>query len=71
MGMEDDTRAFFVRILNSMSVVLIWMIANVFAGIYNNYAFFDTVPTWKNYLFYAFAAGSFILLLRYLYKKWK
>lgn len=71
MAMEDETRAFLVRILNSLSVVLIWMILNVFFGIYKNFAFFDTYPDWTNYVFYIFFIGSLALLAVYLYRKWK
>jgi hypothetical protein len=71
MGMEDETRDFFVKILNSMSVVLLWMILNVLFGIYYNYAFFDDYPNWKNYIFYLLSVASFIWVLKYLYKKWK
>ena len=41
MGMEDDTRAFLVLVLNTMALVLLWMIANVLVGIYMGYAFFE------------------------------
>ena len=71
MGMEDDTRNFLVRILNTIAIVLLWMLLNVFFGIYNNYAFFDTHPNWKNYLFYAFSIISFVLLIIHLRRKWK
>jgi ABC-type glycerol-3-phosphate transport system permease component len=71
MGMEDDSREFFARILNSIAVVLIWMILCVFLGIYKNYGFFDTAPNWKNYLFYFFFIAGLLFVIRYLYKKWK
>ena len=37
MGFEDDTREFLVRILNTIAIVLVWMMANVFIGIYKSY----------------------------------
>ena len=40
MSMEDETREFLVRILNTVAIVLVWMMANVFIGIYKGYAFF-------------------------------
>ena len=46
MGMEDETREFLVRILNTIAMVLLWMITNVFFGIFLGYAFFDGSPTW-------------------------
>ena len=71
MGMEDETRDFLVRILQTISIVLVWMLVNVFVGIYKNYAFFDNRPTWANYLYYAFFLISLALLLRHLWRKWK
>ena len=58
MGMEDETREFLVRILNTIAIVLVWMMLNVFFGFYKNYAFFETKPDWTNYLFYIFFCQS-------------
>lgn len=69
--MEDETRAFLIRILNTVSIVLLWMMANVFIGIYKGFAFFEEKPGWANYLYYVFLAGSFILLFIHLKRKWK
>lgn len=71
MGMEDETRAFLVKIINTISIVLIWMLLNVFIGIYKDYAFFEDHPNWTNYLFYAFFLITLALLIRHLLRKWK
>ena len=71
MGMEDETREFLVRIINTVAIVLLWMMANVFIGIYKGYAFFEDKPDWTNYLYYAFLIISFIFLLIHLKRKWK
>ncbi len=71
MGMEDDTRAFLVRIMQTVSLVMLWMLVNVYIGIYKDYGFFEERPNWTNYLFYAFLIITFILLLRHLRRKWK
>ena len=71
MGMEDDTRTFLVKIINTISFVMLWMLVNVYVGIYKDYGFFDKHPNWTNYLFYAFFLISFFLLVRYLRRKWK
>ncbi len=71
MGMEDETRDFLVRILNTIAIVLLWMMLNVFFGIYKNYAFFNGIPNWKNYLFYTLFIISFVVLIIYLRRKWK
>ena len=71
MGMEDDTRNFLVLIVNTIAIVLIWMIVQVLAGIYYDLAFFEKSPGWKNILYYIFFITTLYLLVRYLKKKWK
>ncbi|MBK6378853.1 MAG: hypothetical protein IPP81_04960 [Chitinophagaceae bacterium] len=71
MSMEDETREFLVRILNTVAIVLVWMMANVFTGIYKGYAFFEENPDWTNYVYYAFLIISFIALVIHLKRKWK
>ncbi|MBS1742720.1 MAG: hypothetical protein JST81_06740 [Bacteroidetes bacterium] len=71
MGMEDDTRDFLVRIMNTVSLVFTWMAIQVVLGIYFELGFFDNSPNWKNYLYYVFFLLSLFFLLRYLKKKWK
>ena len=69
--MEDETREFLVRILNTVAIVLLWMMANVFIGIYKGYAFFEETPNWTNYTYYVFLVISLIALVIHLKRKWK
>ena len=71
MGMEDETRDFLVRIMQTISIVLLWMMINVFIGIYKNYAFFEDRPDWTKYVYYVFLVFSFIILIIHLKRKWK
>lgn len=71
MGMEPDVRAFLIRIVNSLAMALLWMLVNMIIGIKYELAFFDVAPTWKNYVYYAFALGTLVLLIWYLRRKWK
>jgi hypothetical protein len=71
MGIEDETREFLVKILNTIAIVLLWMMANVFIGIYKGLAFFEDKPHWWNYLYYAFLVTSFVFLVIHLKRKWK
>jgi hypothetical protein len=71
MGMEEETKSFLVRIMQTVSIVLLWMMVNVFIGIYKNYAFFDDRPDWKNYLYYVFFLASLLGLIIHLKRKWK
>jgi hypothetical protein len=71
MGMEDETRVFLVKILQTISIVLLWMMINVFAGIYKGYAFFENKPDWTNWLYYFLFLASLIALINHLRRKWK
>ena len=69
--MEDDTRAFFVLIANSIALLLVWMIANILVGIYWGYAFFDNPPGWKNIVYYIISLTLFIFIARHIIRKWR
>lgn len=71
MGMESETKDFLIRIMQTISIVMVWMLVNVFIGIYKNYAFFEVHPDWTNWLFYAFFLISLLVLILHLKKKWK
>ncbi len=71
MGMEDDTRAFLMLILNTIAWVLLWMIANVLIGIYWGYAFFDEKISWQNIVYYIISLSTFILVIWHIRRKWK
>ena len=71
MVMESETKAFLVRIMQTIFLVLLWMLVNVFIGIYKDYAFFEDHPNWTNYLYYAFSLTTFVLLILHLRRKWK
>ena len=69
--MDDETREFLVRIVNTIAIVLIWMMVNVFLGIYKGLAFFEDNLTWANYLYYGFLIVSFVALFIHLRRKWR
>ena len=68
--MENETRDFLVLIANTISLVLLWMMINVFIGIYFEYGFFEGSPSWKNISYYIFLLLSLIFLIKHLRKKW-
>jgi len=68
--MEEETRAFLVRIANTLSLVLLWMMANVFAGFYFELAFYGSAQPYAHVLYYALSAISFVALLLHLKRKW-
>ncbi len=70
-GMEPDIKKYLAKLLNSMSVVLLWLLINALSGIYLEWAFFDERISLVNIIFYVWFLASFVFLIYYLYKKWK
>lgn len=71
MGMEDETRGFLILIVNTIAIILLWMMASVFFGIFLNYGFFENTPGWKNIIFYIIFLISLYFLVRRIIRKWK
>jgi hypothetical protein len=69
--MEPDVKEFLVRIMQTISMSVVWLLVNMTLGIYFNFAFFEHAPSIWNYLFYLWFLISFGLLLYYFHKKWK
>jgi hypothetical protein len=69
--MEPEMIAFLIRIVQTISVGLLWMLVNMTLGIYYGFAFFINKPTIGNYLFYIFFLASLAALIYYFIKKWK
>jgi len=70
MEFEDDPRGFLLLIVQSLSVVLIWMIFHVLVGIYMGLGFFEKTPGWENYLYYFILIVSLYFLVKYIMRKW-
>ena len=69
--MEPDIKEFLSKIINSISVILLWMIINLFLGIYKGWAVINSKLSIYNIIFYIWFLASLIFLFYYLYKKWK
>lgn len=69
--MEPDVRAFLVLVMQSVSVVLLWMLINMTLGIYFDLGFFEGQLTVWNILYYVFFIGTLAMLIIYLRKRWK
>jgi hypothetical protein len=70
-GWDPDVKKFLLKVLNSLSLVLLWLIACATAGIYFELGYTNGKPLIYTILFYAGMLISLILLLRYLYKIWR
>jgi membrane protein DedA with SNARE-associated domain len=69
--MDPELRAFFLRVLYSLTAGLIWMIINVWAGIYLGWLFFGRSMKTGNIIFYSFMVMSFAALIWYYVRLWK
>lgn len=69
--MEPEVREFLVKIMQSISMGLVWLLINMSIGIYYGYAFFEGSPMMSNYIYYIAFLASLIALILYLKKKWK
>jgi hypothetical protein len=70
MGMDDDSKDFLVRIVQTISMIVLWMMVNIYVGIYKNYAFFEGSPNWTHLLYYAVSLITLALLIRLIIRKW-
>ena len=71
MERNINPAVFFVKILQSLAWLVLWMLIQLFIGVYFNYAFFDSSPTWANIIYYIFLLASGYFVLRLIIKKWK
>ena len=71
MGMEAATRQFFIRLANSIALLLLWMIGNLLVGIYWKYAFPEHGFSWKNGLYFLISVASFVWLFLRIKRSWK
>lgn len=69
--MEPEVRDFLVRILQTISMSMVWLLVNMSIGIYFGFAFFEGKPSLGNIIFYIWFLASFTALIYYFKKKWK
>jgi len=69
--MEPEMRAFLLRVLYTITMGLIWMIINVWAGIYMGWLFFEGNMKTGNVIFYSFMVISLGFLVWYYVRLWK
>jgi hypothetical protein len=67
-GWDPEVKQFFLRIINTVSWGLLWMMTCATAGLYFQLAYGKGIYT---VIFYVFMTATLFLLLRYLYRKWK
>ena len=67
---EPGVVQFFIKILNSIVWVLLWIISCATAGIYFQLGYTTGKPLIQPILFYTAMIISLLFLIRYLYKVW-
>ncbi|MGH2552165.1 MAG: hypothetical protein ACRDEB_00520 [Chitinophagaceae bacterium] len=68
---DPDVKKFLLKVLNSVSLVLLWMMACATAGIYFKLGYSGYKPIFYTILFYAGMSITLFFLIRYLYNRWK
>jgi hypothetical protein len=69
--MDEETILFLKRIAESIGIILIWMLFNVFFGMYKKFAFLENIPLWQNILYYVLSLATGIFVYIHIVKKWK
>ena len=67
---DPGVKKFFIKILNSISVGLLWMMACAMAGIYYELGYIQGKPVWQPLVFYTAMLVSLFFLIRYLVRIW-
>jgi hypothetical protein len=70
-GWDPGVKRFFLKIINSISMGLLWLLACITAGIYYKLGFIGYKPVIYTILFYTGMLVSLVLLLKYIYRLWK
>jgi len=68
---DTGVKKFFVKILNTVALGLLWMMASATAGIYYKLGYLRGNPLVYTIVFYAILLSSLVLLLLYFHKIWK
>lgn len=70
-GIEPEVKDFLKRVLQTVSMGMLFLLIHMTFGLYLNWGFFEEKMTLGNLIYYVFFAGSLTGLLYYYYKMWK
>jgi hypothetical protein len=68
---DPDIKKFFIRILNSFAIGMMWLISVVFAGLYYELGYLSHLPLWHVIVFYLMLASTLFLVIRHILKLWR
>ena len=69
--MEPEAIAFLKRVMQTVSVTMLFLLLHMTAGIYFNWAFFEGSPRIGNIIYYIIFMGSLAGLIYFYYRLWK
>ncbi|OSZ81231.1 hypothetical protein CAP36_08350 [Chitinophagaceae bacterium IBVUCB2] len=69
-GWDPDVKKFLLKVLNSISLVLLWMLVCATLGIYYKLGYTSGYPIIYPIIFYACMAITLYFVIRHLIKLW-
>jgi len=69
-GIEPEVKNFLKRVLQTVSMGMLFLIVHMTFGLYLNWGFYEEEMTTGNLIYYIFFVTSFIALLYYYYRMW-
>lgn len=70
-GMEPETQDFLKRIVQTVSVGMLFLLLHMTFGLYLNWGFFEGSPTIGNIIYYIVFLASLAGLIYFYYRLWK
>jgi len=70
-GIEPEVKDFLKRILQTVSMGMLFLLVHMTFGLYLNWGFYEGEISVGNIVYYLFLIGSLIGLLYYYYQLWK
>ncbi len=70
-GMEPEAQDFLKRIVQTVSVGMLFLLLHMTFGLYLNWGFFEGSPTIGNIIYYLVFLASLAGLIYFYYRLWK
>jgi len=70
-GIEPEVKDFLRRVMQTVSVGMLFLLVHMTFGLYLNWGFFEEQITLGNIVYYIFLLGSFAGMIYYFYLLWK
>ena len=70
-GMEPEAQEFLKRIVQTVSVGMLFLLLHMTFGLYLNWAFFENKPRIGNIIYYIVFLASLAGLIYFYYRLWK